>query len=316
VIVDKSFKNVIVNLTLPNAPDNVSEFDAVPRSWDNDNLKSIFLAEKGEITEDSYESDMTPDEMRYVFDIPNQYRLITESGYIKYSNLSNANRDEYTMLQSCWSIDDMDEIFGDTELDGFSSEVATEELCQILLQCGISDNGEPIIYPFHAENVNQYFSDYYSTMERKDGSLYQVNWTENEEAYLIIYPQVINEAELSMDSTYIDAIVTRNGVTELSVNNWVDIIESSENETDFSYAAMDATNIIVDYYESIIQDTPVELCGCKLTMYPNSSVGEKVTHFIPVWEFSIKTQLEENRFFFSSKYISVNSGKQVSRDAQ
>jgi hypothetical protein len=51
-------------------------------------------------------------------------------------------------------------------------------------------------------------------------------------------------------------------------------------------------------------------------MYPNSSVGEKVTHFIPVWEFSIKTQLEENRFFFSSKYISVNSGKQVSRDAQ
>ena len=43
--------------------------------------------------------------------------------------------------------------------------------------------------------------------------------------------QVINGTELSTDSTYIDAIITRNGITELSVTNWVDVNSSSETET-------------------------------------------------------------------------------------
>ena len=313
---ENSFKNVIISLSLPDSPEKVTEFDATPRAWDNDNLKSIFLNGKGEIVEDSYESDMTPDEMRYVFDIPNQYRLIAESGYIKYSDRANVNRDEYTILQSSWAIDEMDKIFGNDELDGFDSDTALEDLNQLLSQCGITDYGEPTIYPLHAENVNQYFADNFSTMEHKDGTAYQVDWTENEEAYLIVYPQIIDGAELSTDSTYIDAIITRNGITELSVTNWVDINSSSKMEENTAYSPTDATNIIIDYYESIIQDTPVELCGCKLSMFPNSSVGEPTTHFIPVWEFTVKTQIEENKFMLSRKYISVNSGKQVARDEQ
>ena len=313
---EKALENVIVNLSLPDSPDNSSEFDAVPRTWDNNSLKSLFLNGKGEITEDSYESDMTPGETRHVFDIPNQYRLIVESGYIKYSDRGNINRDEYTILQSSWAIDEMDKIFGNDELNDFSSNAALEELTQLLSQCGISDYGEPKVYPLHAEKVNQYFAENFSTMEHKDGTAYQVDWTENEEAYLIVYPQVINGTELSTDSTYIDAIITRNGITELSVTNWVDVNSSSETETNIAYSSTDATNIIIDYYESLIQDTPVELCGCKLSMFPNSSVGEPTTHFIPVWEFTVKTQIEENKFMLSRKYISVNSGKQVARDEQ
>ena len=117
---EKVFENVIVNLSLPDSPENISEFDAVPRTWDNDSLKSLFLNGKGEIIEDSYESDMTSGETRYVFDIPNQYRLIVEGGYIKYSDRGNINRDEYTILQSSWAIDEMDKIFGINELNNFS----------------------------------------------------------------------------------------------------------------------------------------------------------------------------------------------------
>ncbi len=313
---EESLENVIVNLYLPDTPEKTMEFDAAPRTWDNDNLISIFLNGKGEIVEDSYESDMTPGETRYVFDIPNQYRLIVESGYIKYSDRGNINRDEYTILQSSWATDEMDKIFGNDELDGFGSNVALEDLCQLLSQCGITDYGEPIVYPLHAEKVNQYFEENFSTMEHKDGTAYQVDWTEDEEAYLIVYPQIINGTELSTDSTYIDAIITRNGITELSVMNWVDINSASETETNIAYSSMDATNIIIDYYESLIQDTPVELCDCKLSMFPNSSVGELTTHFIPVWEFTVKTQIEENKFMLSRKYISVSSGKQVGRAEQ
>lgn len=314
--VNKALENVIVNLCLPDSPEKATEFDAVPRTWDNDSLISLFLNGKGEIVENLYESDMTPGETRYVFDIPNQHRLIVESGYIKYSNRGNINRDEYTILQSSWAIDEMDKIFGNDELDGFSSNTALEDLCQLLSQCGITDYGEPIVYPLHAEKVNQYFAENFSTMEHKDGTAYQVDWTEDEEAYLIVYPQIINGTELSTDSTYIDAVITRNGITELSVTNWVDINSSSETETNIVYSSTDATNIIIDYYESLIQDTPVELCDCKLSMFPNSSVGEPATHFIPVWEFTIKTQIEENKFMLSRKYISVNSGKQVARAEQ
>lgn len=311
---ETSFENVILNLNLPESPAEISEFDAVMHPWDRKELIEIFLRGKGNYTEEFYESDLTPQEMRYVYVTSDKHRLTTEGGYIKYTDMSNPNRDEYTVLQSSWQYDDLNKIFGSNELDDFASQQALSNASDIIEQCGITDYGEPMVYPLHADKVNKYFAENFGDMQKKDGTVYNVNWTKNDEAYLIVYPQVINGVPMSFEQTEISVIVTRNGITEFSVINWIDVVLNSINTSSVSYSSTDAANKVIDYFESVILDSPVELCDCKLSMFPTTDTFETPMHYVPTWEFLIKKQVDENRFYFSSMNISAYSGEEIERN--
>lgn len=311
---ETSFENVILNLNLPESPAEISEFDAVVHPWNREKLIEIFLGGKGTYSETSYESDLTPQEMRYVYDTSDKYRLITESGYITYSDRSNPNRDEYTIFKSSWLYDDLNKIFGHDELDDFALEQALNDAANIMERCGITDYGEPIIYPLHADKVNKYFSENYGEMEKKNGTVYNVNWAKDEEAYLLVYPQMINGTPISLEKTNTSIIFTRTGITEFSVINWIDVIPDSIKSAPVGYSSTDAANIVIDHFESVILNSPVELCDCKLSMFPKTAATETPMHYVSTWEFSIKKQADKDLFYFSSLNISAASGEEIERN--
>lgn len=312
----ESFNNVTVNCSLPKDPENTFEFNTMPMTWDNENLKDIFLSDKGDISEQSYESDFAPGELRYVYDTTKKYRLIAESGYITYSDLNNPNRDEYTILQSSWSIDDMKSIFGSEELKNFSKYQAIESAKQIIEKCCIYDYGSPMIYSLNAKKVNKYFSENFDGMEKKDGSTYQVNWSNDEEAYLLVFPQVIKNISVSYDSSYIDVIITKTGITEFSVVNWLDATIDDKKSVDLKYSSIEAMNILIDYYNSIIQSSPIEVINCQLSLYPITAVGKTPIQYIPVWDFDIKSKQDNGQYLLQKMNISASTGRQVVRQDQ
>lgn len=304
-------KNVKLSLDYPQSPEKIPEINSHFQKWDNEKAKLVFLEGKGDIIEESHESDLNPEEMRYVYDIPGEYRLIMESGRLSYSYRGNSNRDEYTVLQSSWSMEEIDKIFGHEELEGFSSQDAVKKVTDILDECGINEYGTPIIYPLHADIVNNYFQENFSDFAKKDGTIYSVNWTQEEEAYLIVFPQTAGDITYSLSTTSLDAIVTRDGITELSISNWNDESTTINNNQNLVYSSTDATNILINYYESAILDYPVELLNCQLTMYPESETGEFPIHYIPTWEFTEKVQVDETRFYIERTNINAITGKIV-----
>lgn len=314
--ISQDLQNVRLNLSYPPSPESVSELNASYFQWDIDTVKNVLLSDKKITNEDSYESDFTAGELRHVYDTSDAYRLILESGYLTFSNRSNPNRDEYTILESSWLIEDMNTIFGEEEFADFPANTAIKQVTDLLTQLGISTYCNPLIYPLHAETVNQYFADNFNEMEKKDGSVYQVSWQEDEEAYLIVFSQEIGNYPFSNTETYVDAIVTRNEITEFNIRSWNQESVAESIPQSVSITSVDAVNTLIDHYESLIMDSPVEICGCQYTMYPKSAMGINPIHYIPTWEFSVKVQQSESTFFIKKVHIDANSGKIIKRDEQ
>lgn len=307
---DKELKNVTLNLEYPDSPDFCANYSADFLSWDGNKLQEIFLGEKGDIQVETYESDYNSSETYYVCSIEDEYSLLYERGRLEYSNRTNKNRDEYTMLLSSYPYYDMNEIFGSEELNDFSSDKAKHYVDEITQQIGIDSYGEPNIIPLHADAVNELFKVNYGEMEKKDGTKYNVNWTEEDEAYMLFYSEDFEDFQVSTSSAYISAIVTKDGVQEFSVYHWNDTTTVKKTPVDISCSSVDAANVVINHFESLILDSKVELYNCSLSLLaPISDTGEYTLDYQPVWEFDTKQDLGDGYESTDKVYVSAIDGK-------
>lgn len=308
--IEKELKNVTLNLNYPDNPDSCTNYSADLLSWDGNKLQDIFLGGKGDIQVETYESDYNSSETYYVCTIGDDYSLLYERGRLGYSNRTNKNRDEYTMLLSSYPYYDMNEIFGSDELNGFSSDEAKHYVDEIAQQIGIDFYGEPNIIPLHADVVNEFFKVNCGEMEKKDGTKYTVNWTEDDEGYLLYYSEKFDDFEISTSSTYISAIVTKDGVQEFNVHHWNEPETVKKTPVDISCSSVDAANVVINHFESLILDSKVELCNCSFSLLaPISDTCEYTLNYQPVWEFDVKQNLGTVDDNVQKIYVSAIDGK-------
>ncbi len=308
--IELDLENVRVSLTLPEYnTDSFKEIRVNRKEFDADALVNIFLGDEQDISLQESESSFTDGFMRQFYETEDEKRVSCEPGYASYDD-SRPSRDySYSLVYSATFSYDMEETFSSVEFDDFSIDEARNTVETYLEKMGIDNYGSPNVYSITAEGANKYFDSFGPIVDKHGNPLKK--WTEEQQCYILIYPIEYNGIEFSIAREVgITAIITKNDLLELSCD---DVIDSStiveEEGIDVQYDAEQALNMVIDKYERMIIDNPVNIIDCKLSYITTEGSKTISQTYVPVWEFTLKSEYADSGTRISHNYVDVQSGE-------
>lgn len=96
---------------------------------------------------------------------------------------------------------------------------------------------------------------------------------------------------------------------ELTCSNLVSSSITDENMISVQYDAEKALNMIIDKYEKIIIDNPINIVECKLSYTKKGNSSSLLQQYTPVWEFTLKSEYDDIGTRMSQIYVDVQNGE-------
>lgn len=285
-----------VNLNFPeNVPTQTAAIKLKPRYWNNDKLRGIFIGDKEIASETNYICDGFADEKRFVIYFGDNMRLIYEPMNINYEckdDISGVQSSIASLIDAKWLGQ-----FSDEELKSFSKSDALARVQNIIDKLEITNVGEPVIRSVSAEKGNELMSG--KTSVDKDGNVFTMpKLNDEDEFYLITYPLVYNDIELSQhlkmnadlkkshSPSYIKAIVTKNGIVDYKCSNIYESEFEAQENVSINFGAEDALNVLIKHYTNTFQMSSTTLIDCKLVYITADVFDGQCRVFTPIWQFS------------------------------
>lgn len=267
-----------------------SVLKATRKIWEEDVVENIFLSYMPENTPDSpaEESLYYPGKCNYKCFECDDFIFAYDAGMILFLS-DNCEKYDYSTLNSYYQMvcseKEMRKIFPKDTLSSFSPDNAIKQMNEILAELSIDTEESPEVYALDSETVNNLQFD--------------VNWTNEADAYMIVQKQTFDGIEFSpfdshfegsdkpSCSSYICGIFSSRGLEYFQCTNCLDNIEIVDSvnvcpaETAISAVKNHMNNI---FSENLVEESDVT--GCDL-LYVNTEVDEPYTYtFKPYWLFT------------------------------
>lgn len=283
----------------------VSTVKVKAKKWDEEKLKSMFIAQGDSFDLRVNNSDMFNGNNFYVYDgvkeNGKEFWLVYETGRLtaEYRDNSKGQLSIATTL----GVYDFGEFFGDKDLTLFTREDAKNMVSPVFAELGITNAGEPEIHAFSAENANKYLAQDRYVAKGDDKEYTYPEWSVEDEIYVLRYPLMYDDLLLSTVSpstgmldnkwavyagSYIDVIVTKDGI--LSIDGFQllspEYEEAEEVAISFDYesALKKGNEYFTDWTEEF-NDTgymghyDYEIENCQLVYVPAFSNEDYAKHF-------------------------------------
>lgn len=294
-----------------NTPDNIpEEFPTIKltlKTWNKEEIERLFLSEK-EITQvDEHDEPFNPGEKMYFWETKDELEIVVEPGRFSYEDRAETGgKFQYGSvygftMDDCNLIDDCYAMNG--ELAAFSSADADKRAREMINKLGITNLGKPRVISVRAEFANMVLS-YVKDSANEYGEKFEATpWTENEEIYILRYPQVFENTELAMAGTtyeYTDAesgfairdpgviaVVSKDKIISLNIL----AIFSEDYEIVENISVNCNTDKAVDKFKEYLSNlvpmstTKYYKCQPVYIAYCGTS-DNKTVNFKPTWEFA------------------------------
>lgn len=264
---------------------SVSVKSAVLKKWDENTIKNLFFSGKEIINSDEYQSDLNPEKTRKVYDFDDGSSLAYEDGdlYWKYGDWYNYS---YSYPVSVFKNNNYDKtsgevIFRDGDINGLDKSECIALADSYVNQLGINVKDRKS-YALDKESLIKIDTCRNENGERiyKHGEVLP-EWTEQQEAYLIVYDVCIDELSLDgFDSIY-EVIVGRNGLVHFEFRYIYESTDDLENADICS--AEQAADSIYGYFNKSTPASPTEIENCRLVYVPEWDNDKYILK--PYWEF-------------------------------
>lgn len=258
---------------------------AVLKKWDENAIKNLFFSGKKIVNSDEYQSDINPNSKRKIYEFDDGSDLFYEDGDI-YWDYGDSYNYSYSYPVSVFENDNYDKtsgevIFKDGDINGLDKSECIALADSYVNQLGINIKGKKS-YALDKESLKKI-----DTVRNENGERIDKHekilpeWTEQQEAYLIVYDVCVDELSLGgFDSIY-EVIVGRNGLVHFEFHNIYETVSDLENVDICS--AEQAADSIYEYFSKSIPASPTEIENCRLVYIPEWD-KDKYT-LKPYWEF-------------------------------
>ena len=306
--IDLELKNVKVSLELPDYSENsLNQISAEMREWNEEKLKSIFFNNEQALSYSEYENRYANIKC-HSYETEDGRFLSYEPGFIAYYNSQKRRDYSYPMISSSVFSVDMHDTFSAIEFDDFSIAQAKNTVESYLNKLEIDNLSDPIVYSITAKDANKYFGSFGEITDKHGNPI--TKWTEQQQCYILIYPFQYDNIEFSITrENYILAIITKDDLIELTCSNLVSSSITDENMISVQYDAEKALNMIIDKYEKIIIDNPINIVECKLSYTKKGNSSSLLQQYTPVWEFTLKSEYDDIGTRMSQIYVDVQNGE-------
>lgn len=299
--------NIILEMDLPkNTPSEVPSVILTLKKWDKEEIKNLFFDGKVITYENEIDEKHMPGEKFNCWDTEDEM-VAMRPGRIHYDNKAVLGGEfRYGTVyhygtNDCTVIDDS--YASDEELSAFSHADAKKLAQEMIDKLGITNLGEPRIISVHANLANKILEQFKGWKENAGETFEYTPWTENEEIYVLRYPQVFENTELAMNNINYTTSPSRIGtVTEMpgviAVVNKDKILsfqatgifsEKYELGEKFSvkYNSNQALEKFREYLSNCVWDSTIKYYSCKLVYIPYTGTDDNLTvSFKPAWEFA------------------------------
>lgn len=320
--IPNDLKNIKFTFELgDNYPSEVPVIKAKERIFDVEEIKAMFIDGKAVI-------DQRLDEDSGYFVTSDGESLSFRKGGVDYyaANLSDdAEKKEIYDIQATAARNlrffYLDYQYLDSELEGFSRAEALERADKLVKTLDIKFLGEPSIYAFTAEDVENVFRGKYTD---KDGNDIMAHLSKEDEFYLIRYygeysgitmPGEIGRVfeDTSAENTQVDVVLTKDSLVQLKCNNVFDSIEAVDT-TQIKCGVDAAISKAHDYYsakDSVMNyQLEYDSIGISYVTFERDRIaGECI--FKPLWHMSGAQYYTTNgisRHTFTDKFIDPVTG--------
>lgn len=260
---------------------NVSIKKAVLKEWDENTLQELFMDGKTVVDSDAYPSDMTPNVTRQWSEFDDGSTLVWENGDVSWMYEDSCNYD-YVHIISTLAIRNYDKsskdiCFKKDEIEGLDKNKCIETADNYINELGISV-GQKQVFALDKDGLIQ-----------ADGHIRNENgevlpeWTEEQEAYLIVYSPCVDDVELSLRDNEVTVVIGRNGLVCLQAH-WiyetVDTVETVE-----ICSAEQAAETVYEHFYWDWARSPMEINKSRLIYKPKQSEDRLTYTLKPYWEF-------------------------------
>ncbi|WP_346887975.1 hypothetical protein [Clostridium sp. UBA1056] len=210
-------------------------------------------------------------------------------------------------------------------LTSLNKEESIDKVRQVAKELNLPLNNEPIVYSLDVTSLkeaeNNYMTDEeYAEWEELKPGTGKRNWTEEDEAYLIIFKSSLNNIPiysrdliLSSDNSHlresvVKAVVNKNGIVKFEAFSMYDSVSlDTENLSCIEYSK--ALEVVKDKYKNIILTSPIKVTNINLEYIPrikNRELGEFI--LTPAWVFLTESQHTINDGNSNSKKVKTETG--------
>lgn len=293
--------------TPQNLPDKFPTIRLTLKTWDKNEIERLFLSNK-EI--ESYEESDEPfyfGKKMYSWETKDKLEIVVEPGRFSYEDRA-VFRGEFHyadvygyVANDCALIDDC--YAADDELSVFLSADADKRAREMIYKTGITNLGEPRVISIHADLANMILQSREDSANKHGDEFQWTPWTEDEEIYILRYPLVFENTELSMSGTtyeYTDsdsgfaikdpgyiAVVTKDKIISLeslaAFSENYDIVENIA----VNCNSENALDKFKEYLSNLVPMAATKYYRCQPVYIAYCGTSDNMTvNFKPAWEFA------------------------------
>lgn len=283
--------NFSLSLTLPEStPSELPEVTADMMQWERDEL--LELLEKGKTIdfEEEYVSDLSSEEKLTSILFDDGTHMYFEPSRLSFDMLPDSPvHSIYISVQSIIPQLANCEVEGLTlvnEIEGFPKSDAINRAKELAEKLGITNLGEPRVWGLTHQDAEKYHNNRY----RDDKDFELREWTEDDDAYFIIFPLLINGIptetnEMRSMQSFVRAVVTRKNIIDFGCH-YVTSSEYTNGKTiKINYSASDILKRIVSDNSKMQLKDAVDYYDCELTYIRAEWLPGCRYRYIPVWRF-------------------------------
>ncbi len=310
-ISEKLRDNLFLEMNLPQtAPSELPAVKLSLKFWNSEATKKLFFDGKKITLEQKLDSEYYPGQKFYSWDTEDEMVVVEPGcftywdkaaldGDFKYGSVFSYRFNDSTLID--------DQYASNEELSAFSKKDAKKLADEMIAKIGINNLGEPKIIAVHADVANKILERFSAWISgggnSKDTSepFTFTPWTENEEAYILRYPQVFENTELTMNGlSYfrhnggnglthdpgVVVYVTKDKVLRLDAKD-IYTVSYITGEIPVNYNAEQALDVFKDYLSNQNRQATFKYYNCKLTYVPYNCSDDALTvWYKPAWEFA------------------------------
>ena len=311
--------NIILEMDLPkSAPSELPSVKLTLKTWDKEEIKRLFLSGKEFTQENENDEPFYAGEKFYYWTTTDGIAVGMGAGKFSYNDYSELDgKYKYGTVygftkEDCALIDDCYATNG--ELAAFSSADADKRAREMINKLGITNLGKPSVISVRAEFANMVLSYMKNNADEYGGEFEATPWTENEEIYILRYPQVFENTALSMAGTtysYTDtnggfaikdpgaiAVVSKEKVLSLTMLTvFSEDYEVVEN-IPVNCNPDEAVNILKEYLSNLVPTATTKYYKCQPVYIAFSGTSDNMTvNCKPAWEFAGYSSHEDDGEF-------------------
>ncbi|MEG0672108.1 hypothetical protein [Clostridium sp.] len=296
--------------------ENYNVLNVKYKQYDETEASNIFL--KDEIIDTRTEYGKDNDKNVWIKTKSNK-DLIISKHYLRF-DFDNKDYTHLMFESNQYLFNEMKLKFPKDTLESLNKDESIDKVKQVAKDLDLSLYDEPIVYSLDVNSLrdaeNNFMTDeQYADSETTKPGTGKVNWTEEDEAYLIIFKSTLNnipiysrDVRLSSDNSFLSpshlkAVVNKNGIALFDVSSIYDSPSlSTENLSCIQYA--EALKTIKDKYKNIIITDPIKISNINLEYIPrlkDKELGEfKLT---PAWVFLTEYEYTVDDVISNSKIV-------------